>query len=251
MMATAQRSDLDPPRKVEFPAGFLGQLLADGLQEGTSIALSGPPSAGKTIFCETLIEGFLDSDIGCIYITLDRSPSEIRNDLHELGTDVSKLEDKKRLVFVDGYSWLAGSSAETFRVENLANLPELIILIDRTFSRVNGRIFLVLDSMSPLLVHNPETDVIKFLQMLAARIKKYKGIGIFVVQAGVHSQEFYNAVAYLVDGVFSMKIEEEEGKLCRYFRISSLRSLPHRADWVPFIINSHEGFRLQDLEVSN
>jgi len=250
MMVMAQRPDLAPPSRVKFPANVLGHLLGEGLQEGTSIALSGPPSAGKTIFYETLVEGFIDSNAGWICVTLDRSPSEIRNDLHQLGIDVFKLEDEKRLLFIDGYSWLAGSSTETFRVENLANLPELLILIDRALSRVKGLIFLVLDSISPLLVHNPETDVVKFLQMLAARVKRCKGIGIFVVQAGVHNQEFYNALAYLVDGVFSMKIEEEKGKIRRYFRISSLRSSTHQADWVPFIIKSNSGFILQDLEVS-
>ncbi len=167
-----------------------------------------------------------------------------------MGTDIKKMESKKRIVFVDGYGWLAGNSNEIFGVENLANLTELLILIERASSYLNGRIFLVLDSVSPLLVHNPERDVIKFLQLLSARIKNWKGMGIYVVQAGVHSEEFYNALAYLVDGIFDMKIEEKKGKISRYIRIRNLTFVAHKMIWAPFAIESGRSFRLQNVEAS-
>jgi len=240
----------EAPKKIELPSNFLGPLLNGGFPEGSSISLVGPPGAGKTIFCESLANSFLQSDVSCLCVTTDRAPVDIRNDFRQLGTDIRKMESKKRLVFVDGYGWLAGNSNEIFGVENLANLTELIILIERAVNYIDGRILLVLDSVSPLLVHNPERDVIKFLQLLSARIRNWKGIGIYVVQAGVHSEEFYNALAYLVDGIFDMKIEEEKGKIRRYFRIRNLTFVAHKMMWASFAIESGRSFRLQNLEAS-
>jgi KaiC/GvpD/RAD55 family RecA-like ATPase len=161
------------------------------------------------------------------------------------------LETEKRLVFVDGYGWLTGKSDEMFHIENLANLTEMIILIERAASYIKGPLFLVFDSVSPLPMHNPEVDVIKFLQLLIARIKNWKGTGIYVLQAGVHSERFLNTLAFLVDGVFEMKIEEEEGALKRYFRIGNLRFMAPRMTWMPFVIEGIKGFRLHELEVSH
>lgn len=248
MKSVSHMPDLMVPKKIEFPSNFLGPLLNGGFPEGSTLALVGPPGAGKTIFCESLANNFLQSDISCLCITTDRAPVDIRNDFRQLGTDVKKMESEKRLVFVDGYGWLAGNSNEIFGVENLANLTELIILTERASNYLNGRILLVLDSVSPLLVHNPEKDVIKFLQLLSARIRNWKGIGIYVVQAGVHSEEFYNALAYLVDGIFDMKIEEEKGTIRRYLRIRNLTFVAHKMTWAPFAIESGRNFKLQNLE---
>jgi KaiC/GvpD/RAD55 family RecA-like ATPase len=237
------------PRSVEFPLKF-GSILDKGFPEGSILSLFGPTGAGKTVFCENLAKGFLNKGTGCVYVSTERAPVEIRNDFQTLKTDVGNMETEKRLAFVDGYSWLAGGSNEMFRVENLANLSELIIMIERAYTYLGRQGLLILDSVSPLSLHNPEVDVTKFLQSLAARIKNWKAIGIFVVQAGVHSEEFYNALAYLVDGMFDLRQEEESGTVRRYFRIRNLRFEAHRVGWMPFIIEAGRGFKLEKEQES-
>lgn len=245
MKSATHTRPLAAPKRIEFPSNFLKPLLTEGFPEGSSISLVGPSGVGKTIFCESLAKSFIQSNIGCLYVTTDRAPMDIKIGLQQLGTDVLKMESKKRLVFVDGYCWLAGDSDEVYSVQNLANLAELSILIERAASHLNGPIFLVLDSVSPLLVYNPEMDVIKFLQLLSARIKHWRGLSIYVVPAGIHSEEFYNTLAYLVDGIFDMKMEEKKGEIKRYFRIRNLRFMSHKMKWLAFTIESARGFRFR------
>jgi KaiC/GvpD/RAD55 family RecA-like ATPase len=228
----------------EFPLKF-GSILEKGFPKGCTISLFGPVGVGKTVFCENLAKGFLNSGAGCVYISTERAPADIRNDFRTLRADVDRLEIQEKLKFIDGYSWLAGGSAETYRVENLANLSELTITIEKAYTSIEKEELIILDSVSPLCLHNPEDDVTKFLQSLAARTKGWGAIGIFAVQAGVHSQEFYNALAYLVDGMFELRQNEEGNMIKRYFRIRNLRFSAHEVGWMPFIIEAGRGFKLE------
>lgn len=232
----------------EAPTSFFEPLLDAGLPGGSSICLVGPPGAGKTIFCESLANFFLQNNLGCLYVALDRAPIDARNGFLRLGTDAWEMEDQKRLAFVDGFGWLAGRTDEAFHVESLANLAELIVLIKRAIDSLQTRAdgaLVVLDSVSPLTLHNPESDVLKFLQSLSARIKTRNNLAIYVVQSGVHSKEFYNALAFLVDGVFDIRTKEERNRLSRSFRIRNLRFMAHDMAWIPFAIDGSKGFKFQ------
>jgi KaiC/GvpD/RAD55 family RecA-like ATPase len=224
--------------------------LNKGLPDGSCVLLVGPPRAGKTIFCESLAANFLQGKMGCLYVAVDRAPADVREDFERLGTDSRKMESEKKLAFVDAYSWLTGESEEMFHIENLANLTEIIIMIERAYTYLNQRLFLILDSVSPLPIHNPEADVIKFLQLLTARLRNWRGTGIYTMQAGVHSENFLNSLTFLVDGVFEMKIKEEEGAIKRFFRIGNLRFAAPRMTWMPYVIEGDKGFRLQEMEAS-
>jgi KaiC/GvpD/RAD55 family RecA-like ATPase len=78
-----------------------------------------------------------------------------------------------------------------------------------------------------------------------AKIKEWKGVGLYVVQAGVHSDEFYNTLGYLVDGIFDMKMIEEEKGIKRFFRVRTIGSVSHDTKWVPFIIRDDRTIELQ------
>lgn len=231
--------------KLIFPPDFLGPLINEGLPKGSNISLIGPPGVGKTVFCENLANDFLRNGGNCLYVTLDRAPDDVRNNFQELRTDLSEKEHKKRLVFVDGFSWLIGGSHEDYRVENLANLTELSIRIASAACDLAGPILLIFDSVSPLLVYNPENVVVKFLQLLLARIKDWKGMGVYVLQEGVHSDEFCNTLGYLVDGIFDMKLKEEKGRITRYFRIRNLKFTSHETKWIPFVIQASRKLKLK------
>ena len=232
-------------RKPKFPFDFLEPLVNEGLPKGSNISLTGPPGVGKTIFCENLAYDFLRKGGNCLYVTLDKAPDDVKNDLQELRIDLSEKEYKRRLVFVDGFSWLIGKSKEEYRIESLANLTELSIRIASAACDLVDPTLLILDSVSPLSVYNPENVVVKFLQLLLARVKDWKGMGVYVVQEGVHSDEFCNTLGYLADGIFDMKMMEERGKITRYFRIRSLKFTSHETKWIPFVIQAERKFELK------
>lgn len=185
------------------------------------------------------------NDMSCVYVTADKTPSEIAYNFLQLGIDLKGEKFKEKMVFVDGYTWLIGKSNEKFYIESLSNLTELNFKIFSAISNLPKPVLLIFNSVSPLSLYNPEAFVLKFLQLLFARIKEYGAIGIFVAQAGVHSQEFYTTFEYLVDGIFDMKIGEEQGNIMRFFRIRSMSSVAHETMWVPFIIDYDRQIKLK------
>jgi KaiC/GvpD/RAD55 family RecA-like ATPase len=227
-----------------FSPSFLEPLLK-GFPRGSNVSIIGPPGAGKTILCENIANDFLINGGNCLYVTLDKSPDNVRKSFQESRANLSDETYNKRLVFIDGFNWLVGKSQENYHVENLANLTELSIRIASAAYDIASPILLIFDSISPLVVYNSENSVIKFLQLLLARMKDWNGMGVYVVQEGVHSDEFCNTVGYLVDGILDMRMKEEKGKIKRYFRIRNLKFASHETRWIPFAIQAKRKFQLK------
>lgn len=224
---------------------IIGSLVSNKTSRGYSILLLGPPSVGKTVFCENLVKFCQQDKLAVLYVSLDKSPDDIKNDLQHLGLNVSLKSSRKSIVFIDGFNWLIGEFQEEFHVDNLGNLTELSIQIASAAESLSEPPLLIFDSISPLLVYNPENVVVKFLQILLAKIRNWRGFGFFVVQDGVHSDGFCNTLSYLVDGIFDMKIKEENDEISRHFRIRSLKSIPHDTKWIQFEIKTNREIKLK------
>ncbi len=217
---------------------FISHLVKGGIPEGSNILLIGPPGSGKTVFCEYLAK--MDLWNSCLFVVTDRKPEDVR-----LSFQGNWGYPGGKIVFVDAFSWLLGKSKEEYHIENMGNLTELNFRILSAGSSLIRPPLLVFDAISPLSLYNSETFVTKFLQLLLARVKEWKGLGIYVVQEGVHSEEFYNTLGYMADGIFDIKMAEEEGKIKRYFRIRSFNSVAHETGWVLFSIKTDRTIELR------
>jgi len=210
----------------------------------SNLLLMGPPGSGKTIFSENMVCEALLSDTKCLYITLDRPPNEVRRSLSALGVDTKELETAERFVLFDGYTWISGRSTEQYNVNNLTNLSELIFRISDAATVLGEGMVLVMDSVSTLLTYNNEGSILKFLQVIMARVKEWHGVGLHVVEHGVHSEAFYNSLRFMVDGVLEMKMYEIGGELRRFFRVHTFKMGAHNTRWVPFNIGQRREFVL-------
>lgn len=76
-------------------------LVEGGIPKGANLLLVGSPGTGKTIFgLQYLYTGTQNDERG-LYITLDSRAEEIRDQGMQFGWDIKKLEDEKKIIFLE------------------------------------------------------------------------------------------------------------------------------------------------------
>lgn len=217
--------------------------MQEKFPEKYTILLLGPPGVGKFEYCLNLTKYYLEVGDSVIYITTERSPTEVKERAEAIDHSLEDYEGD-RLIFVDAYSWSVGKKYEAgYSIENPSNLNELNINIRKAVEHLKTRRRLTFDSLSPLFLHNPSESVTKFFQVLTSRTKTEYGSLLCTLQDGVHNPRIVNTLIYLVDGLIEMKYQEGE-KLKRKMRIHHLRGVQVDQKWMVFDITD-KGFRLE------
>ena len=115
------------------PSGIIGldEHIQGGMPVGRSLLLSGAPGTGKTIFSmQYLYHGALNDEPG-IYVSLDETPNNLREDAKVFGWNLKKLENQNKLAIIDASSARIGiPSEERF------SIPEITIDIDRLLLKI-------------------------------------------------------------------------------------------------------------------
>lgn len=217
---------------LQFPS--LRPFINSEIPLGSNILLIGPPGVGKTVFCENLLCECLKNKKDTLLITLDYAPKDVRKRISMKGIKVS--EGEGNLFFVDGYSWLVGESSEQFHVGNLSNLSDLSVKMFTACNKLSKGVFFAFDSISTLLIYNPENEAQRFLEVNMARMKHVNNIGLWIVEQGIHSSSFYNALRHRADGVLEMRFDEQE-ELMRFIRMHTFKGVAHKMDWMPFVVS--------------
>lgn len=203
--------------------------------EKYSVLVQGPPGVGKFEYCLDLLEGCLKKEEKVIFITTERSPSEIKRRALNAGLDLDEYESKKFL-FIDAYSWAVEEKYDKgFNVGNPANLNELSINMDKATEALGKPARVFFDSLSPLFLHNQPAVVTKAVQLWTSRAKGDYGFVLYTLQDGVHDPQVVKTLVYLVDGYIEMEFEEEE-ELVRKMRIHHLKGMATDARWRIFDI---------------
>ena len=87
------------------PTGIPGVdaiLAGKGIPRGHTILVSGGPGSGKTTFAiQFLYIGATQHDESGVYVTLDENPMDIKINMSKFGWDLNKLEEEKKLVFIN------------------------------------------------------------------------------------------------------------------------------------------------------
>lgn len=221
----------------------LSALLKEGLPQGTSILLVGPPGSGKTSLCLQLaLEGIREGR-ETLYLTTESTPTTILANALGIGLLQDIETTGARIKFIDAYSWAIGMRQDKFaidRINNPSDINKVSLVIMNQVQILPPSSLVIIDSVSGLTLASQKKERIRnFIHVLAHRILSQGNRVIFVLEEGAHDVALINSLRSLVQGTIITRIIDKDGcALQRELRILSLIGASPKTSWVEMVLGN-------------
>ncbi|HEY4657512.1 MAG TPA: RAD55 family ATPase [Candidatus Bathyarchaeia archaeon] len=195
--AKEQKQEKREPEKRSTGKPVIGlehlfELTKGALESPGLVLATGPQGSGKTTICSALTAGYLRQGTSCLFVTYDRSPTEVREAVRKLGCDISNYESQFRFLLIDGFSAQTESfSMEPYYVErpfDLVSLQEILLRNVQVF--MGELVAVVLDSLDGFLSRVPAKEFVKGLREIVEKLKESGAILIATADSAKLSKDF-------------------------------------------------------------
>ena len=221
--------------------GVLDNLLPEGYPSPSTVLVMGDPATGKTTLVLQILAEALKKGKQIVYATLDEFPSNVRSSIRLMGID-SEAE-KKKLMFIDCYSFLVGVKSEEQYSEDPQRLSDLSIVISKALSESPdpSDVLLVFDSLTTLIQRSGVRPSFDFLHTLVAKVRSCSANCILSLSRKAFHPAIIAAIEDKVEGVIELKAEDTKDGLARFIRIPKMKGTTHSTSWNAYEIDSSLG----------
>ena len=229
-------------RKIyESPFDYFDVLTKGGLPDSCTTTIAGSSGSGKTVLMISLAHQTLKAERGCVFVTNVELPTNTRTTMKALGMDMSDYEERGKLIFIDCYSALSGtSSKEKKALASITDLTGLGILITASIEEIRGIGDVYFDSLTPLFTTLKSDYVVSFLQSMGAKVKSNHGRLCATIGTTL-DKEAISKVEETSDCVIETQLVETRSGQRRRLRIKKLRGHPYVDTWTRFKISGERG----------
>ncbi len=215
------------------PTGIPGvdEVLAGrGIPKGHTILVSGGPGSGKTTFAiQFLYTGATQHNESGVYVTLDEDPMEIKKNMAKFGWDLDKLEEEKKLVFINVSPVRVAPSERAGLVQigmKEFRLIKLLEAIRQGVEEVNAKRVIV-DPLTIFTLQYPnEVERIYAMRDLMRDLKKTECTNLLISELrGTGMEREHQFEEYLAQGVILLRTFLKDSRLIRVFQVEKMRGL--------------------------
>ncbi len=172
------------------------------------VLLIGTPGAGKSTFCHQLVLNSVAMNRPVIFVTTEKSPSEIVEFLKGLGMGEIPTG---ALNFVDAFKETVGliiSERPDTAFANCMDLTSLSIAITKLQERIGLEgVLLVFDSLTSPYIFSG-TEVIKFIKLFLSKFAAEGNSVLACIDEGCGKEEDLVAMMSISDGIIRMAVKE-------------------------------------------
>ena len=153
------------PPKVSQGFDHIFELTQGSFDSPGIVVVNGSVGSGKTTLCAGLANSFLKQGNPCMFVTYDKAPSALRDQMKKLGIDPSEPESNYRLLLVDGFSSQSDSfSFEPYYVEKAFDFDSIQeSLVKNSSMFIGEKTKVIFDSMDPVVAKVASKDFVKQL----------------------------------------------------------------------------------------
>jgi len=215
------------------PTGIPGvdRVFAEkGIPRGHTVLVSGGPGSGKTTFAiQFLYMGATQHGESGVYVTLDEEPKDIKGNMLKYGWDLQKLEDEKKLMFIN-VSPVRVAPSETAGLIQIGmkefRLIKLLEAIRQGVKEVNAKRVIV-DPLTIFTLQYPtEVERIYAVRDLMRDLKIMGSTNILISELrGTGMEREHQFEEYLAQGVILLRTFLRGSRLVRVFQVEKMRGL--------------------------
>ncbi|VVB93906.1 KaiC [uncultured archaeon] len=215
----------------------LDELLGGGIKKGSNIILIGPPMSGKEVILNQIMyHGAAENESAIISVITNEPGTRMLERFKENKLDLPQ----SRIGIVDCITNLIGSGIDEDENIKIANSPVDLTGIGVKISQFYEKFFTIknihkiqldINSLSTLLMYSNIKKVFRFIQVFTGRIKEAGGLGIFVLESGIHDMQAIVALTQLFDGIIEVKSENDKN----FIRVIGLSPKP--TQWLEYEID--------------
>jgi KaiC/GvpD/RAD55 family RecA-like ATPase len=153
------------PPKASQSFDHIFELTKGNLESPGLVVVNGNQGSGKTTLCSGLANSFLKQGDPCMFVTYDKAPVALRDQMKKMGADPSEAESQYRFLLVDGFSAQSDSfSFEPYYVEKAFDFDSIQdALIKNSSMFIGEKTKILFDSIDPVIAKVESKDFVKRL----------------------------------------------------------------------------------------
>ncbi len=196
--------------------------LVSGLEPRKTYLLSGNKDSGKEDFVYKLTASALNREIVVVYVTTNRSNTDLIMDFSSKGLKLSQYLGTSMLILDDFIRSVSPQATDNTYTKvlngplDLTGLSVALSNVNNGFLKDGKTVLNVFDSISALLLYNNTVTMFRFLQFVCGRAKISGVTTLLMLDDEMHTPQVNETIKSLADSVITLKLDE--GK--RYFMVS-------------------------------
>src|SRR6266702_5745957 len=153
------------PPKISQSFEHIFELTQGNLDSPGLVVVNGAQGSGKTTLCSGLASSFLKLGNPCMFVTYDKAPGALREQMKKIGADPSEAESQYRFLLVDGFSAQSDSfSFEPYYVEKAFDFDSIQdALVKNSSMFIGEKTKILFDSIDSVVAKVASKDFVKRL----------------------------------------------------------------------------------------